>query len=87
MKTVFIGMFTILALLLAPIVQADAELAKNSGCRNCHNIDTKLVGPALKEIAAKYTVRRGATDYLAGKIKNGSIGLGSDSNAAKPYGQ
>jgi cytochrome c len=27
------------------------ELAKSSGCLNCHAIDTKKVGPAYKDVA------------------------------------
>jgi len=68
-------MFAASALLIAANAQADADLAKNSGCLNCHNVDTKLVGPSLKEIAAKYAGQDGASDYLAGKIKNGSNGV------------
>ena len=75
MRAVLIGMVAASALLLAANAQADAELAKNSGCLNCHNVDTKLVGPSLKEIAAKYAGQDGASDYLAGQIKNGANGV------------
>ena len=75
MRAVLISMFAASALLLAANAQADADLAKNSGCLNCHNVDTKLVGPSLKEIAAKYAGQDGASDYLAGQIKNGSNGV------------
>ncbi|PTN11947.1 c-type cytochrome [Nitrosomonas aestuarii] len=75
MRAVLVGMIAASALLLAANVQADADLAKNSGCLNCHNVDTKLVGPSLKEIAAKYADQDDASAYLAGKIKNGSNGV------------
>ncbi|MCB1984647.1 MAG: c-type cytochrome [Burkholderiales bacterium] len=75
MKGILVSMVAASALLLAANAQADAELAKNSGCLNCHNVDTKLVGPSLKEIAAKYAGQDGASDYLAGQIKNGSNGV------------
>ncbi len=75
MRAVLIGMVAASALLLAANAQADADLAKNSGCLNCHTVDTKLVGPSLKEIAAKYAGEDGASDYLADKIKNGSNGV------------
>ncbi len=74
MRAVLIGMFAA-ALLFTANAQADANLAKNSGCLNCHNVDTKLVGPALKEIAAKYADQEDAVDYLAGQIKKGSNGV------------
>ncbi|GJL75985.1 MAG TPA: cytochrome C-551 [Nitrosomonas sp.] len=75
MRAVLIGVVAASALLLAANAQADADLAKNSGCLNCHNVDTKLVGPSLKEVAAKYAGEDGASDYLADKIKNGSNGV------------
>ena len=30
------------------------ELAKSSGCLNCHAVDTKKVGPAYKDVAKKF---------------------------------
>ena len=35
-------------------VQAQEALAKSAGCMNCHAVDTKKVGPAFKDVAAKY---------------------------------
>lgn len=75
MKRALIGMVAASALMLVGNVQANEELAKSSGCMNCHNVDAKLVGPALKEVAAKYAGEDGAAEMLAGKIKNGSSGV------------
>ena len=75
MKKVLIGAVAASALLLAGVAQADADLAKNSGCLNCHNVDTKLVGPSLKDIAAKYADQADASAYLADKIVKGSNGV------------
>ena len=75
MKKVLIGAVAASALLLAGVAQADADLAKNSGCLNCHNVDTKLVGPSLKDIAAKYADQADASAYLADKIVKGSSGV------------
>lgn len=72
MKKVLIGAVAASALLLNGAVFANADLAKSSGCLNCHNVDTKLVGPALKDIGVKYAGKEDASAYLAGKIKNGS---------------
>ena len=75
MKKVLIGAVAASALLLVGAAQANTDLAKNSGCLNCHNVDTKLVGPSLKDIAAKYANQPDANIYLAGKIKGGSNGV------------
>lgn len=75
MRRVLIGAVAASALLLAGVAQANADLAKNSGCLNCHAVETKLVGPALKEIAAKYADQADASAYLADKIVKGSNGV------------
>lgn len=45
----------ILALMMfaASIAVADEKLATSKACMSCHKIDKKVVGPALKDIAAK----------------------------------
>lgn len=75
MKRVLIGAVAASALLLTGVAQASADLAKNNGCLNCHTVETKLVGPSLKEIAAKYADKADAVDYLTGKITGGSSGV------------
>ena len=55
---------------------ADAQqLLKEKACLSCHTLDKKLVGPAYKEVAAKYKSRKDAQAYLAKKIKEGSTGV------------
>ena len=75
MKAVWIGMVAASALLMVGTAQANADLAKSSGCLNCHTVDKKLVGPALKDIAAKYKGDATAADKLAVKIQKGSQGV------------
>ena len=75
MKAVWIGMVAASALLMVGTAQANADLAKSSGCLNCHTVDKKLVGPALKDIAAKYKGDPAAADKLAVKIQKGSQGV------------
>lgn len=63
------------ALALQPALAEDGgELYKTKGCPVCHAVDSKLVGPAFKEIAARYAGQAGAADTLAAKIKNGGSG-------------
>ncbi|MCK6425191.1 MAG: cytochrome C [Burkholderiaceae bacterium] len=51
-----------------------ALLQKNA-CTACHGVDNKIVGPAYREVAAKYAGRADAVAYLAGKIKSGGSGV------------
>ena len=61
------------ACLVAPAM-ADEALAKSKNCMACHALDKKLVGPAYKDVAAKYKSDPKAVDMLAGKIMKGSTG-------------
>ena len=54
---------------------ADEALAKAKNCMSCHAIDKKLVGPAYKDVAAKYKGDAGAVDKLAAKVKAGGKGV------------
>jgi cytochrome c len=59
--------------LVAP-AWANLELADKSACLNCHQVEKKMVGPALNDIAAKYKDRKDAAAYLTEKIVKGSTG-------------
>ena len=54
--------------------QANEALANKSGCLGCHAIATKLVGPAYKDVAAKYADQADAQTMLMQSIRNGSVG-------------
>ena len=56
MKLITIAMVTAVGLAGAGIAQAQdgAALAQKSGCMNCHAVDTKKMGPAFKDVAAKF---------------------------------
>ena len=51
------------------------KLAQSKGCLNCHAIDHKVVGPAYKDVAAKYKSDAGAQARLAAKVKAGGGGV------------
>jgi len=53
---------------------ADAELFKKSNCMACHSVDKKVLGPSLKEVAAKYAGDSSAAATLAKKIQVGGAG-------------
>ncbi len=54
---------------------ADLALAKAKNCMACHAVDKKLVGPAYKDVAAKYAGQKDAVDKLAIKIMKGGSGV------------
>ena len=63
-----------IGLLTTAGAQADQALAQAKGCMACHQVEIKVVGPAYKDIAAKYKGDAGAPDMLAAKVKSGGMG-------------
>lgn len=51
---------------------ADLALAKKSGCLACHSVEKKIVGPAWKDVGAKYSA--GDKAMLIDKVKKGGKG-------------
>lgn len=40
-------------------------------CATCHSVDKAVVGPAFKDVAAKYKGKKNAKDLIAASIKSG----------------
>ena len=59
----------------AGAAQASEALADKHACSNCHLVDKKLVGPAFKDVAKKYSGQAGAAEVLRNKISNGGSGV------------
>lgn len=53
---------------------ADLALAKSKNCMSCHATDKKVVGPAYKDVAARYAGQKDAADKLTAKILKGGSG-------------
>jgi cytochrome c len=51
--------------------ESGADVLKAKGCLGCHDIDKKKVGPAFKDVAAKYKGDKGAEAKLTAKLKEG----------------
>lgn len=65
-------------LVLAGQASADEgaqALAQKSGCLACHSVDKKVLGPAYKDVAAKYKGDKGAEARLVEKVKKGGSGV------------
>ena len=54
---------------------ANEQLAKEKNCLACHAVDHKVVGPAYKDVAAKYKGDKSAEGKLATKIMKGGSGV------------
>ena len=62
-----------LAMSGAALAQKAEDLMKTNGCINCHDVSTKKVGPAFKDIAAKYK-GKDVTAQLVDKVRKGGSG-------------
>jgi cytochrome c len=54
---------------------APTELAKAKFCLNCHAVDVKKVGPAYRDVAAKYAGQKDAEEKLVQKVLTGGSGV------------
>ena len=70
----FLIAFALSAAAVAPAT-ADQALAQSKNCMACHAVDKKLVGPAFKDVAAKYAGQKDAADKLAAKVIKGGSGV------------
>jgi cytochrome c len=58
-------------------------LAQKSGCTACHSVDKKIVGPAFKDVSAKYKGNKKAHDMLVAKVTKGGSGVWCSTNATQ----
>ena len=75
MKRVVLSVGLLVGAVAAFPAAANEELAKKHACFACHAVDKKMVGPAYKDVAAKYRADKDAPKKLAAKVKNGSQGV------------
>ncbi len=77
---VLLSTIAVAGMLLAGSVNAanaDAAkaLAQKNGCLACHSIDKKVLGPAYKDVAAKYKGDKTAEAKMIAKVKAGGSGV------------
>ena len=54
--------------------QSGADVVKAKGCLGCHEVDKKKVGPAFKDVAAKYKGNKDAEANIIKGLKEGKLG-------------
>lgn len=63
------------ATLLAGPAGASEAIIKKARCIACHNVEKKMLGPAYKDVAAKYRGQPEMLEKLAAKVRNGGTGV------------
>lgn len=74
MKTTFAIAAALALLPMGATADALDDTMTKAGCMACHTKDKKVVGPAFKEIAAKYK-GQDATAKLMDKVRKGGSGV------------
>jgi cytochrome c len=74
MKHLLLVCLTVSAL-VSNVAMANADLAKAKNCMACHATASKVVGPAFKDVAAKYAGQKDAEDKLTQKVLKGGSGV------------
>ena len=59
----------------ATAMSGELQLAQTHKCMACHTLDKRLVGPAWKDVAAKYRGQKGAEARLIEKVATGGSGV------------
>jgi cytochrome c len=68
MKSIVIAAVVAIGMTAAGTASAQEALAKSSGCLTCHDIATKKMGPAFKDVAAKFKGKADAEATLVAKV-------------------
>jgi cytochrome c len=63
------------AFMLSAPAWANPELAQKKNCMACHAVAQKVIGPAYKDVAAKYAGQADAVAKLVPKVMKGGSGV------------
>ena len=75
MKSTVIALAFIAIGALSTPAHANLALAQKNNCMACHGVDKKILGPAYKDVAAKYKGNKEAEAKLIEKVKKGGSGV------------
>ncbi|BDB28266.1 cytochrome c-551 [Cupriavidus sp. TA19] len=56
------------------VAHANQQLASSKACLSCHGVDKKVIGPAFKDIKAKYAGKKDGQPHMVQSILKGSNG-------------
>lgn len=73
-KTVALVLACCAVWLAAPASHASQAMATKSDCTGCHAVAIKVVGPAFKDVAAKYAGQADAVELISQSIRSGGAG-------------
>ena len=65
----------VIAFMAAGPAFASPDLAQRKNCISCHSIGQKVIGPAYRDVAAKYAGQADAVARLSQKVIQGGSGV------------
>jgi len=68
------ALMTLSCCLPALAAEDGAKVAAKYNCLACHSVDAKIVGPAYKDVAARYRGQKGAEQMLMNEVRSGVKG-------------
>lgn len=74
LTTLLLPLLAATSLCLAQPAKASEAIVKKARCVACHTVDQKRVGPAYKDVAAKYKGNAKAPALLFDKVRVGGSG-------------
>lgn len=83
MKSIVIATAAAAALCGSGAANADAALARKSGCMTCHAVDATKEGPSFKSTAAKYKGQADAEKKILDQFKSNADHAKVKSNGAE----
>jgi cytochrome c len=75
MRGLCVTLCTVLLVAAVPAARANPELARAKICLGCHDVKDKKIGPAFKDVAARYAGQKDAAARLADKVLRGGSGV------------
>lgn len=75
---VLVPMLAMGAAWVSTCAHANEELMRRGGCTGCHEVEQKLIGPAYRDVAARYRNQPKAFDQLFHKVREGGKGNWGD---------
>lgn len=70
-----VSLILVALLALSGTAMADQKLAQAKACMSCHQMEKKVVGPSLKDIANKYKGDAAANEHLLHVVMKGGKGV------------
>lgn len=74
MKKIIFVLLMLTSMSAFAVADPITTMMKKYNCYACHAVDKKIVGPAFKDIAAKYKGVPSAEDNLVKKVSSGGVG-------------